>query len=85
MDQTFKCSCGEINNTSRDSDEHIYRFLNAKDEEGGIHCMYCMCKRKQELIDKRHSEWMPNKDLTTYKCKTCGSENYGTEIRIDIR
>jgi len=85
MEQTFKCGCGEINKTSRDSDECIYRFLHAKDEEGGIDCGFCMCKRKQELINKQHSKSMPNRDLTTYKCKTCGRENYGTEIRADIR
>ena len=84
LEQTFQCSCGEINNTSRDTDESIHRFLNAKDEEGGIYCGYCMCKRKQELVNKQHSKVMPDRDLTTYKCKTCGIKNYGTHIRADV-
>lgn len=86
IDQTFECSiCGEVNETFRDSDEHTERFLNAEDEDGGVYCDYCMCYRKQELIDKQHAEYANDHDLTTYKCKTCGNTNYGTQDRVDIR
>lgn len=86
VEQTFKCKvCGEINKTSRDTDDHIRRFLNAKDEEGGVYCGHCMCLKIQELIDKRHSKGWPEYDLTTYRCKTCGHENYGHQKKLDIR
>lgn len=85
IDQTFRCNtCGKINETSRDTDEVIKRWLNAKDEEGGITCGYCMCRKKQELINKQPSKYWPERDLTTYKCKTCGTINYGSLIRTDI-
>ena len=86
MDQKFQCkSCGEINETSRDSDEHVHRFLSGMDESGGVWCNYCMRNKKQELIDKKQSKLNPKYDLTTYKCKTCGTENYGFERKRDVR
>ena len=86
MEQKFKCDvCGKINETSRYSDEFIQRFLNAKDEEGGVYCEHCMCYKKQELIDKQSDDFTPKLDLTTYKCKTCGQINYGTQRKDDVR
>ncbi|MEW6044208.1 MAG: hypothetical protein AB1608_08085 [Thermoproteota archaeon] len=87
MEQIFQCnSCGEINETSRYSDEHIERWLSAKDDEGVVvHCDYCMCNKKQDLIDKKHSKISDEYDLTTYRCKTCKNMNYGTQPRLDTK
>lgn len=89
IDQEFQCNnCQNLNETSRYSDKHIERWLNAKDEEGGVYCNYCMCYKKQELVDKQPSPkgFGEDKfDLTTYKCKTCGHKNYGTEHKQDTR
>lgn len=86
VEQKFKCGiCGEINETSRHSDEFLERFLNTKDEEGGVYCEHCMCYKKQILIDKQPSELTPERDFTTYKCKTCGEINYGTQHKDDVR
>ena len=88
LDQEFRCNvCQNTNETSQSSDEHIERFLNRKDEEGGVYCNYCMANKTQELIDKRPlpDGYGQDFDLTTYRCKTCRSINYGTEAKRDIR
>jgi len=87
IEQKFKCNvCGNENDSWRYSDEHLERFLNARDEENGIRCDYCMANRKQTLLDKQPTFSKDRDfDLTTYKCNTCGKTNYGTEKKRDFK
>ena len=86
IEQQLKCkTCNNLNETSRQSDSFIERLHNARDEDGGVYCEHCMCYRKQILLDKKSSELDSDFDLTTYKCKTCKTTNYGTEEKKDIK
>ncbi len=77
-------SCGHNNEASKFTKEYLQRLENAKDEKGGVYCNYCLCYKKQTLLDKEPSDLNSEFDLTTYRCKTCGGINYGTQEKIDI-
>ena len=83
--QKFRCKeCEYINDRTRNSDEFIERFLNAKNEKDGVYCNYCLSYKKQILLDKKQSDLNAEFDLTTYKCKSCGGTNYGMLEKKDV-
>lgn len=87
LEQEFQCkTCGYHNDSWRYTDGHLERWLNAKDEKEGVYCETCMAYKIQTLINKEPSRRDDvDFDLTTYKCKTCGKANYGTEEKKNIR
>lgn len=77
--------CGQTNEATRHTKEYLQRLENARDEKNGVYCTNCLAYRKQELIDKFQSDFSPEFDLTTYRCKTCRTINYGTKEKVDIQ